>query len=232
MRSNKIVIVILVLLAAAFVAGVGTPYLTGSKDGEQDMTEDEAVEAARGLMDQWVGSLGRSLDFLSPALDVKRLTPPAPCRSGQKTFRLTGDTPCLVRISKRDKGFWDWTDFEKAVLRAESAGLSLQVCRCETSGAAARGPGVRVTPKKLLKVSDRFKFPTHVGADIAVQGRPELEVSYFPKGKTVTAGCGGGKVQVCEVVDAASLVVLDDGGIIRLACDGCTPTTPAVVGIE
>lgn len=234
MTSNKIVLILLVLLAVAFAVCVGTPLLTGSKDNtNKEMTQDEAIDRAKTLMNGWVGSLGKSFDFLSPALDVKRLAPPAPCRKGEKGFRLTNDTPCFVRISEKDEGIWDWTDFQKMVLKADSAGTRVQVCRCEKDdGATARGAGLRVNPGKLLKVSERLKFPSRIGGGVVLQRGPDLEISYFPAGEPVISECGSGKILVCEVVDAASLVVLDEGGTVRLACDGCTPAKPAAVRIE
>jgi hypothetical protein len=227
--SSKIVLIILALLAVAFAAGVGGSLMRGSEDEKKKLTQKEQQD----LMDGWVGSLGRSLDFLSPSLDISRLRPPAPCRKGQKSFRLTNDTACLVRISEKEGGLWDWIDFEKMSLRPASARMSLQMCRCEEDdGTRSRGAGLRVRPKKLVTLSDRLKIPANVATAVIVQGGPQLEVSYFPQGEAVSSDCRGNEALVCEVVTTASLVVLDEGGTLRLACDGCSEAKPAEVRLE
>ena len=240
MTSKKIVLIILLLLAVAFVVGVGTPLLTEPDNGGNGWTEAAAIDEANKLMDGWAGSLAGAFDSLSlsPSFDVQRLQPAASCRKGNKSFQLVADAPCIVNISKKQAGSWDWFNFEKMVLSADSDGLSLQVCHCEKDdGAASRGASFRVKTKKVLKVpgrlklSDRPKTPAHPGG-VVVQERPRLEVSYFPKGKAVVSGCESGEIHVCEVVEQASLVVLDDGGTVRLACEGCSASNPAVVTIE
>ncbi|WP_373500176.1 hypothetical protein [Desulfococcus sp.] len=233
MTSQKLVLLILVLIAVAFAVGVGSPLLTGSGDGEKDLTKEEAIGKAKAYMGSWVGSLSMGLDFLRPALDVNRLTPASPCRKGQKTFLLADDTPCRVQISKKESGLLDWIAFEEMALRADPARVSLQVCHCEKStGPLPRGAGLRVSPKKLVKFSDRLRIPPRVGTGTVVSRRPELAVSYFPKGEAVASGCAGGEILVCEEVDAASLVILEDGGTVQLACEGCTAANPAAVTLK
>ncbi len=228
-KSSKIVLVILALMAVAYAVGIGISLKRGSEEPKQQLSREERKD----IQDGWVGSLGRSLDFLSPSLGISRLRPAAPCRKGQGAFRLTDDTPCLIRISEKEDGFWDWIDFEKMTLRPASARMSLQMCHCEEDdGARSRGAGLRVSPQKMVTLSERLKIPANVATAVIVQGGPQLEVSYFPQGETVSTGCRSGEVLMCEVVTTASLVVLDEGGTVRLACDGCSKANPAEVRLE
>lgn len=233
MNSRKIALIVLVGIAVAFAVGVGAPFLSPSGDGEKGMTEEEAIAKARGLEKAWVGALSRGLDFLRPSLDIRRLSPPSPCRIGQKSFRLTDETPCLVQVSPKESGSGGWIAFEEMEFGADPAAVSLQVCRCESAtGAVSRGPEMRVTPGRLVKFRDRMRLPPHGGVGPAGRKRPELMVSYFPMGEAVTSGCPGGKVLVCEEVKEISLVVEEAGGTARLACEGCTAPNPAVVTLR
>lgn len=232
MNSRKIALIVLVGIAVAFAVGVGAPFLSPSGDGEKGLTEEEAIAKARSLEKAWVGALSRGLDFLRPSLDPRRLSPPSPCRIGQKSFRLTGETPCLVQVSPKESGSGGWIAFEEMELRADPAAVSLQVCRCEpATGAVSRGPEMRVSPGRLVKFRDRMRLPPH-GGGTGVRKLPELMVSYFPMGEAVTSGCPGGKALVCEEATEISLIVQEEGGTARLACEGCTAANPAVVTLR
>jgi hypothetical protein len=232
MKSNKIVFIILILLAVVFAAGIGSQFLTGSTQEEDELSEDEAIAQAKKLVNDWVGSLARSLDFLSPSFDRKRLQANTSCLKGQKTFQLTNDTACLVDISPKKDALWNWTDFEKLVLKPEGTTISLQSCRCEKTSTSERGAGFLVNRKKILKLPNRLNLPIHVDPAVFVQSHPQLEVSYFPHGETVVSQCSLGETLVCEDVEAVKIIVLNEGGTLLLACDGCSETDPATISLE
>ena len=228
MKSQKFALLALAVLVVAFIIGTGTPLLRDSEDRDRELTEEEAMTEADALADSWVSSLEDFLDFLSPGLNSSRLKPASSCRFGEKTFRLIDSGPCLIQISKKAGGAWDWRDFEKAVLKPENANVKLKVCYCEKEGGSSRrGMGRGSTVKKTLKVSDRIRIPHNIGIGVVVQQRAELRVSYFPNGETVSASC-----DKCEDVEEVSLVVLDDGGTIRLACEGCSSEKPGIVMLK
>jgi len=237
MNAKKIAILTLVILVIAFVAGIGSPLLMDSRDQNEVLTEEEAMKKAKELMNSWVASLNKALDFLSPSLNVGRMKPVSPCRFKEKIFRLRDNKTCLIPVSKKGDDDWNWRDFEKAVLKPQSTKVNLKVCYCEKRGhTSERGPAADLIAGKRLKISDKLKVFHALemeGSGTAGKKRPVVAVSYFPEGEAVTSSCDNDdETLVCKSVDEVSLVVLEEGGTISLTCEGCTPQKPVSVMMQ
>ena len=177
MSRNKVVIIVLILIASLYVATVLMGFRFNVESGEEPSRDQ--------VKNSWVSHLGDPLSIVYPNLLRCNRQPV------DEVFVLTAEKQeCDVELPGSDKG----------VLAATLEVLDPGVAVYERSDAAARHPECR--------------------SDAQLVGGRKLKVSYLPEGETHrTPACWLARGQTTPV----RMVVLRDGGVLTLRCEGCGP---------
>jgi len=193
MTKGKVVIVTLIVLGLLFALGLGSMRLP-KKD------EDKGPG---GYQSGWLKGIDFRMGRFSPRLDNGRLEPDAACNRQQDGgYKLTANTPCNIVIA----GAKD--DYQTATLLvSNAANISIPCPPQQGTSPTERGMLARI---KLKPIAMQAKPPV-----VALPTGATPEVVYTPKGEDRQEAKCPGK-------DEVRLVVLKEGGSLRLQCNGCS----------
>ena len=217
-KKSKLIVVVLIVIGVVFALGLGTNLR--DKDGEPktnpNMTKKEKEAEEKRAVDDydrkgWMGSMDNLLGRFSPRLDASRFRPPdegVECKRKDGVLTFNSNTGCMIKILGRDPEKDGCDD------KYESATLKLVTADAATSAAAAR-----------IKLNPALMQPhqlSRLKAKIAVN-QPKLTVEY-------KQGDEGYK-PVEERDGEFRLVVLKQGGTLKLSCSGCANNQPVEVNL-
>jgi hypothetical protein len=209
MKQNKLAIVVLIVLAVLFVLGMGSNLFRDKKDKDNELS----MRKAGDLKNRWIGSMESAMAPFRSALDSGRLKKRSNCQTGDKTYKLTDQDECYIIIERAKDG----AEFEKAIVAVQEANVKVSVpypddepCPITTRGSAVSFSTFK-QPKAITGIA-KIK-PDKFQADASQQSL-ELSVVYIPAG-------GKEKKAKCEVTEDVSLMVLEEGGKLKLQCKGC-----------
>lgn len=227
MKQNKLVIVVLVIVAVLFVLGLNSGFFRDKEDDHDTLT----MSKAQFYKKRWVASLEGILSPMRDKLDMGRLTVPGNCKKENQSFKLTKQMPACVITIKGDED----ASVQKAVLSVKPANARLRVaypadepCAPPTGAATTRGGTASTKKLKTFKTKPNFVkvAPGRIqGGQAGVLQALTLDVVYTPAGESPQS-------KRCVVADDIDLVVLDKGGTLRLECKGCEKNKSITVALE
>jgi hypothetical protein len=217
-KKSKLIIVVLILIGVVFVLGLGTNLI--DKEGEprtnENMTPKEKEEEDQRAVDDydrngWLGSMDQLMGRFSPRLDASRFrrsNEGAECKRKDGVLTFNSNTGCAIKILGRNMQ-QDGCDDEY-----ESTTLKLAEAGAATRAAAAR---IKLNPA-LMQHQQLSRHKVELAAN-----QPKLGVKY-------RSGNEGYK-QVEERDGEFRLVVLKQGGTLKLNCSGCGNNQPVEVNL-
>jgi len=219
-KKSKVIIGALIVIGVVFAVGLGTNLL--NKEGEGTGKKEDVDKYKR---EGWIGSMDNMLGRFSPRLDVRRLLPlpdcdprsglrPPNCRDAPADFiecsrngnvlTFTGNAECGINIRPRLPGCDN--DYQSTTLKLAKG------------AAATRAAAARIKMKPVLMQAQPFSRDKPELAAIT----PKLTVKYQPNGKTEEKVNLQGEKEI-------RLVVLEQGGTLKLSCTGCSKNQPVEV---
>lgn len=209
MKQNKLVIVLLVVLAIAFAIGLGSGVFRENGENDSELT----MSKAKTYQDRWVSSLKKKLSFFSEPLDKRRLNRRAKCQTADRTYKLTDGKECSVSIAASSDG----ENIEEATLTVEGNNAKLFV--------AYPGTGDCKSDRGMKTAFKTIKTPK-VAVGIGKIKQPNVKKDPSPPQlELVVAFMPGGTREVeesyCQAVKEVKLSVIEKGGTIKLKCNGC-----------
>ena len=194
-KKSKLIIVALVVVGLLFGLGLGSMRLP-KKD------EDKGPG---GYQSGWLEGIDYLMGRFSPPLDKGRLGP-AECDKPQDGgYKLTGNTPCNIVIAGAED------DYQTATLLvSNAANISVPCPPKQGDQTTERGMLARI---KVKPIAMQAKPPV-----MALPAGTTLSVVYTPDGEDSEEG------PMCPGKDEVRLVVLKEGGSLRLQCNGCSTT--------
>lgn len=194
-KKSKVIVVALIVTGVVFAFGLGST-LVPKKD------EDKGPG---GYQSGWLKGMDNLLGRFSPQLDRGRLPLDTACKEQpgkpDSAYKLTSNTACNIDIS----GAGD--DYQTATLLVSNATNILVPCPEQESSATERGMLARIKIKPMVM---QVKPPV-----VALPAGATLKVIYTPQGKTP-------QKPECTGKDEVRLVVLKEGGSLKLQCTGCS----------
>ena len=217
-KKSKLIIVVLIVIGVVFALGLGTNLI--DKEGEprtnENMTQKQKEEEDQRAVDDydrngWLGSMDQLMGRFSPRLDASRFrrsNEGAECKREGNILSFNSNTGCAIDILGRNPQPDGCDDkYESTTLKLAEAGAA-------TRAAAAR-----------IKLNPALMQPQQLSrhkAKIAIN-QPKLRVEY-------RSGNEGFK-QVEERDGEFRLVVLKQGGTLKLNCSGCGNNQPVEVNL-
>jgi len=213
-KKSKLIIVVLIVIGVVFVLGLGTnlvPKKGGPEGGKKADKEQQEKSVEEYDRNGWLGSMDQLVGRFSPRLDASRFrrsNEGAECKREGNILSFNSNTGCAIDILGR-KPQPDGCDdkYESTTLKLAEAGAA-------TRAAAAR-----------IKLNPALMQPQQLSrhkAKIAVN-QLQLRVKY-------RSGNEGFK-QVEEREGEFRLVVLKQGGTLKLNCSGCGNNQPVEVNL-
>lgn len=209
MDRKKLSFSIIGLMGILFVTGLGTHAIPKSEDCPRNIPG-------------WLEALNSVAGPLSPGLDRRRITALPSITTDKSIYRIKNKQTQTVRFGKKEG-----SRIERAVLKSNQKGVVLKV------------PGPECSKEPDSKpVARRLSFPGSTRLEVAspaihsgirsprVDLPIELKVLYTPAGESVKTP------SEWETVEEVDLVVLEDGGTLRLQCKGCNPNRTVTVKLE
>jgi hypothetical protein len=218
-KKSKLIIVVLIVIGVVFALGLGTNLI--DKEGEprtnENMTQKQKEEEDQRAVDDydrngWLGSMDQLMGRFSPRLDASRFrrsNEGAECKREGNILSFNSNTGCAIEILGRHPQQDDCDD------KYESTTLKLAEGTAATRAAAAR-----IKMKPVLVQTQPFN---RVKPELAVV-KPTLTVAYKPTGES-------GYEPVKKRRDEFRLVVLKQGGTLKLNCSGCGNNQPVEVNL-
>jgi hypothetical protein len=209
MKQNKLVIVVLVVIAVLFVLGLSSGVFRNKDDQDDKLSMSKAEKQKGG----WMAVLDGAMEPFRSGLDGRRLSMRPDCQIGDQAYQLTEQmNKCDIFIAAKDGA-----DVEKAVLSVKDSQVKVMVPypddeACPQATRGVRLPLGKVKTSKAVADFARAK-PGHSQGG-ASQPPVKLSVIYVPAGADETKAR-------CEVTGDVNLMVLAQGGTLRLECDGC-----------
>lgn len=221
MKQNKVVIVVLVIVALLFVLGLSSGVFRSKDNKDDNLTMSKAEKQDTG----WMAWLNDAMKPFRPSLDSQRLAPPATCRTDNRSFRLTDEKACDIPIAPSIDG----KEVENADITVEDPKVSVQLAYFsdEKDSESTRGMPISLgkvkTAKKVIDIGKLRppKVPTG-----SIQTPLELTVVYLPKGEEKEPN------KKMAVEGEVRLTVLEKGGTLRLQCKGCNAQNQRVIDVK
>ncbi len=227
MKQNKLVIVVLVVIAVLFVLGLSSGLFRKKEGGGDTLTMDKV----QLYKDRWVASLENVMSPMRDKLNFGRMSVPAECNPVNQSFTLTKNMdPCAITIN-REKG----ATVQKAVLSVKTGNVKVRVsypdkepCASSPGASSTRGAPVLFKkfkqPQATLNMS-KIKPGNIQGGSGTFQQPLTLDVIYTPDGADEQS-------KRCEVTGPVDLTVLEKGGTLKLVCTGCNSKRSVSVALE
>ena len=116
MKQNKLVIVVLVVIAVLFVLGLSS----GAFRNKDKKNDDLSMSKAQELKNSWIGNLDDVMAPFRSSLDIRRIKKRPECQVSDGIYKLTGkqDT-CRIIIAAKDGA-----DIEEAVLSVKEGNVN------------------------------------------------------------------------------------------------------------
>ena len=208
MKQNKLVIVVLVVIALLFVLGLGSGFFRDKDNKDDKLSMSKAENQNTG----WMAWLDRAMEPFGSGLDRRRLSMRPDCQTGDQTYKLTEQKKeCDIFIAAKGGA-----DVEKAVLSVQGGQVKVMVPYPDDEPCSKATRGVRQPLSKLKKskaVADFTRIkPGNIQGGASLQP-VELSVIYPADQHEADA--------MCEVTGDVDLMVLAQGGILKLKCNGC-----------
>ena len=213
-KKSKLIIVVLIVIGVVFVLGLGTnlvPKKGGPEGGKKADKEQQEKSVEEYDRNGWLGSMDQLVGRFSPRLDASRFrrsNEGAECKREGNILSFNSNTGCAIDILGRNPQPDGCDDkYESTTLKLAEAGAA-------TRAAAAR-----------IKLNPALMQPQQLSrhkAKIAIN-QPKLRVEY-------RSGNEGFK-QVEERDGEFRLVVLKQGGTLKLNCSGCGNNQPVEVNL-
>jgi hypothetical protein len=219
MKQNKLAILILVIAAVLFVLGLSSGFFLHTDEKNNDLSMSKAQE----LKSSWIGSLG---DLMSPfrnSLDIRRIKNRPECQIGDGIYKLTGSLDSCVIIISGKKG----ATVEEANLSIKEDNVKILVPfpDAELCPTATRGSGISFGKLKDSRVITEIgRVRPGFGRPGVAEKSPELSVVYVPSG-------GEDQTAKCEI-KKVGLMVLEEGGVLKLKCNGCSNNQTVTVTLK
>jgi hypothetical protein len=228
MKQNKLVIVVLVVIALLFVLGLSSGVFRDKDDGDDKLSMSKVQE----LKERWIGSLDRAMDPFRSGFDNQRLDNWAiDSRTGERTFTLSDDKEHITKIAAQDGD-----GVEKAVLSVVNNNAKINVkimvpYSKDESCPKSTPRGVLTSFNKLKKSKANINIgkikPGRVTTG-TIQKPLELSVVYTP----AISDSEKAKIHRCEERGDLDLTVLDIGGELDFQCKGCNPNRTVTVTLK
>jgi len=221
MKQNKVAIVVLVIVALLFVLGLSAGVFRSKDDKDDTLTMSKAENQNAG----WMAWLNDAMKPFRPSLDSRRLAPPATCRTGDRSYRLTDEKTCSIPIAASIDG----EEVENADITVADPKVRVQLAYFsdEKDSEATRGMPVALgevkTAKKMLDIG-KFRPPRVPSA--SSQPPLELTIVYLPQGEEKEPN------KAMAVEGEVRLTVLKNGGTLRLKCNGCSGQNQRVIEVK
>ena len=144
MKQNKLVIVVLVIIAVLFVLGLSSDFFRG----DDDKDDDKSISKVEKFKDRWLGALDDMMAPFQDSLDSRRLDPRNPmekCQIDDNTIKLTKNRKiCTLAITARDGAA-----AQKAVLSVKPGNVKVWIPYPEDEPCPTATRGSRVTMGKF-----------------------------------------------------------------------------------
>jgi hypothetical protein len=221
MKQNKVVIVVLVVIALLFVLGLSSGVFRSKSGNDDKLTMSKAENQNTG----WMAWLDKAMKPMRHSLDSRRLAPRATCQTGDYTYQLNDEKACDIPIAVSSDG----VDVENAEISVAGQNVSVVLAYSsnEKDSESTRGMGVSLNKFKTpLKMTDIGKLKPPKVQPSSPQPPLELTVSYFPGGKVEAPN------KTKKVEGKVGLTVLERGGTLRLQCKGCNRQQKRAIEIK
>lgn len=225
MKKNKLVIIVLVIIAVLFVLGLGSDFFRSEEDGDGKPPMSKVEKYKK----RWLGTLDNVMASFQDDLESSRLDPKEQCQTGDNTFKLTKNpNRCTIAIARRNGA-----DAQKAVLSVNPANVKVWIPypKGEPCPTATRGARVKMGKFKQSKAAigiAKIK-PGKIKPGQAQGGTSQqslrLDFIYTPAGETP-------QTPRCEAAGGVKLVVLENGGTLKLACPKCDNNRSVTVTLK
>ena len=220
MKQNKLVIVVLVVIAVLFVLGLSSGVFRNKDDKDGELSMSKAENQKTG----WMALLDGAMEPFRSGLDSRRLSKRPGCQTGDKIYKLTGqEKECNIFIAAKDGA-----DVEKAVLAVKDGQVKVMVPYPDDEPCAQASRGVRLPLSKVKKSTAVADFARIKPGNIqggASQQPVKLSVIYIP-------ARADEKKARCEVTGDVNLMVLAKGGTLKLKCEGCDNNRTVTVTLK
>lgn len=224
MKQNKLVIMVLVVIAVLFVLGLSS----GAFRNKDKKNDDLSMSKAQELKNSWIGNLDDVMAPFRSSLDIRRIKKRPECQVSDGIYKLTGkqDT-CKIIIAAKDGA-----DIEEAVLSVKEGNVNLQVPYPddEPDPTVSRGP--QILPGRLDRaktITDIAGIRPGIGLPGVSQPTLQLSVVFIPADGPAN---GDDKKTRWEVTKEVNLMVLEKGGTINLECKGCSDKQTVTVTLK
>jgi len=219
MKQNKLVIVVLVVIAGLFVLGLSSGVFRNKDDQDGELSMSKAENQKTG----WMALLDGAMEPFRSGLDRRRLSKRPGCQTGDQTYKLTGQNKeCNIFIAAKDGA-----DVEKAVLAVKDGQVRVMVPYPddEPCPQATRGVPLPLSKVKNSKaIADFARIKPGTIPEGTFQQPVKLTVIY-PADADETKNR-------CEVTGDVDLMVLAQGGTLRLECEGCDKNRSVTVALK
>ena len=220
MKQNKLVIVVLVVIAVLFVLGLSSGVFRNKDDKDDKLSMSKAEKQKGG----WMAMLDGAMEPFRSGLDGRRLSMRPDCQTGDQTYQLTDkQNKCDIFIAAKEGA-----DVEKAVLSVKDSQVKVMVPFPDDESCPQATRGVRLPLSKVNKskaIADFARAKPGHSQGGASQPPVKLSVIYVPAGADETEAN-------CEVTGDVNLMVLAKGGTLKLECEGCDNKRPVPVPLK
>jgi hypothetical protein len=221
MKQNKVVIVVLVIVALLFVLGLSSGVFRSKDDKDDNLTMSKAEKQNAG----WMAWLNDAMKPFRHSLTRERLAERATCQTGDRSYQLTDEKACDIPIAPSIDG----EKVENAAITVKDPKVRVQLAYFsdEKDSESTRGMPISLGKVKTAKkVIDIGKFrPPRVPTG-SIQAPLELTVVYLPKGEENKPN------KTMAVEGEVRLTVLEKGGTLRLQCSGCNKQNQRVIEVK
>jgi hypothetical protein len=219
MKENKPFIGVLVLIGVLFVLGLGSGMFRDKEENDGELNMRKVEE----LKNRWIGSLNNMMASFRKPLDLDRIEIRPYCQINDGIFRLTDNQPCSIVIASKGGA-----DLEKAVLSVQEKNVKIRVPYPNDESSPEITGNSRISPAKLKPskvITDIERIKPGMGHPGVFQQPPELSVVYTPFGVEEKKG-------KWEVIKDVDLIILKEGGTLKLQCKGCSDTQTVTAVLE
>jgi hypothetical protein len=219
MKQNRLAILVLVIIAVLFVLGLSSGLFLYNDEKENDLSMSKAQE----LKASWLANLEGVMSPFRSSLDLNRIKNRPECQVGDGIYKLTGSVnSCILIISAKSGAAVEKADLS---IKEDNVKILVPFPDDETCPTASRGSRISFGRLKDTKaITEIDKISPGFGRPGVSEKSPELSVVYIPSG-------GDDKTAECEV-KKVDLMVLEEGGVLNLKCEGCSNNQTVTVTLK
>lgn len=229
MKQNKLVIVVLVIIAVLFVLGLSSDFFRGD-----DKDDDKSISKVEKFKDRWLGALDQAMAPFQDTLDSRRLDPKEQCQIDDNTFKLTKNRKrCTIAIARRDGAA-----AQKAVLSVKPGNVKVWIPYPKDEPCPTATRGSRVTlgkfkpSKATIGIAKIKPFKTKPGKIKPGQAQGGASQKSLRLDFIYTPADEDPQKARCEASGEVKLMVLEEGGTLKLECRGCDDNKSITVALE